>query len=157
MQRDFKTGIVLGLVLVAAVTVWLSTRPSLSPAARVMRARAARPSENPSWQPIRSVAEANSTVGSFSVQSVEVNRSADTASVGAEPRQPDIYDSTVYERDEKIKTQKFHIVRRGETLSAISAQHYGSANKWVKIFNANRSRIRDANRIIPGTKLIIPD
>jgi nucleoid-associated protein YgaU len=157
MQRDFKIGIVLGLVLVAAVTLWLSTRPSLSPEARVMRARAAEPAQDPARQPIPGVVDANLATGSSPVREAEVGQPGETASVSAEPRQQDTYDSTVYEKDEKIKTRKFHIVRRGETLSAISAKYYGSANKWLKIFDANRSRVPDANRIIPGTKLIIPD
>jgi len=52
---------------------------------------------------------------------------------------------------------RFHIVRQGETLSGISREHYGSAGKWRKIFEANRWMLRDAHTIRPGTKLIIPD
>ena len=66
-------------------------------------------------------------------------------------------DYTMYEQPEKIETQKFHIVQRGETLSAISQKYYGSAGKWQKIFDANRQTIQDVNKIQPGTKLIIPD
>jgi LysM repeat protein len=60
-------------------------------------------------------------------------------------------------QSEKIKTQKFHIVRKDQTLSDISRIYYGSPNKWKKIFNANRNIIKDANKINPGIKLIIPD
>jgi len=66
-------------------------------------------------------------------------------------------DLTVYERPEKIKTTRFHIVRKDETLSAISQQYYGSPTKWRQILKANEQAIKDANRIQPGTKLTIPD
>jgi len=57
---------------------------------------------------------------------------------------------------EKIKTQRFHIIRRGETLSEISGLYYDSAGKWQKILDANRDVIKDANKLKTGTKLIIP-
>lgn len=66
-------------------------------------------------------------------------------------------DLTVYEQVEKIRTEKFHIVRHGETLSTISRKYYGSANRWKKILDANRNVISDANKLEPGTKLIIPE
>jgi nucleoid-associated protein YgaU len=58
---------------------------------------------------------------------------------------------------EKIKTQRFHIVRKDQTLSAISRIYYGSANKWQKIVAANRDLIKDPNKLNPGMKLIIPN
>ena len=80
----------------------------------------------------------------------------------AEPNQgpaspPTGIDSTIYERQEKIKTTKFHIVLKNETLSAISQRHYGTPNQWRKIVEANRDTIKNPNKITPGTKLIIPD
>jgi nucleoid-associated protein YgaU len=51
---------------------------------------------------------------------------------------------------------RFHIVRPGETLSAIAQQYYGSSNTWRKILDANKT-LKDANKIAPGTKLIIPE
>jgi nucleoid-associated protein YgaU len=70
---------------------------------------------------------------------------------------PNVPDTTVYERSEPIETTRFHIVRKNETLSAISKQYYGTAHEWNKILEANRDAIIDANKITPGTKLIIPD
>lgn len=62
-----------------------------------------------------------------------------------------------YIQEEKIQTQKFHIVREGENLSVISSKYYGTTNQWKKIFNANRDVISDANKVKTGIKLIIPD
>ena len=82
----------------------------------------------------------------------------------AESRQPTInevqsepMDMSQFVQTEKIKTQRFHIVRKDQTLSAISRIYYGSPNQWKKIVNANRDIIKDPDKIQPGTKLIIPD
>ena len=49
-----------------------------------------------------------------------------------------------------------HTVRKDETLSDISGRYYGSPNKWQKILNANRDKIKDFNKLKPGTRLTIP-
>jgi LysM repeat protein len=58
---------------------------------------------------------------------------------------------------ETITPQRFHVVRKGETLSEISYKYYGSTGKWRKIFEANRGTLKDANTVMSGTKLIIPE
>jgi acetyl esterase/lipase/phage tail protein X len=63
----------------------------------------------------------------------------------------------VHIQPDTISPQRFHIVRKGETLSKISYKYYGSASKWRKIFEANRGTVQDANTVRSGTKLIIPD
>lgn len=63
----------------------------------------------------------------------------------------------VHLQPETIRPQRFHIVRKGETLSEISYKYYGSTGKWRKIFEANRGTVKDANTVRSGTKLIIPD
>ncbi len=74
-----------------------------------------------------------------------------------EPNQTTEIDSTVYEKDEKITTTKYHIVLKDETLSSISQQYYGTPNQWQKIVKANAGTIKDANKITPGIKIIIPE
>ncbi len=66
-------------------------------------------------------------------------------------------DWTAYEQTEKIQTQKFHIIRKRETLSDVARQYYGSPAKWQKIYNANRDIVTNPNAVRPGTKLILPD
>ena len=52
---------------------------------------------------------------------------------------------------------KTHEVQSGETLSAIAKQHYGDANAYQRIFEANRPMLKDADEIYPGQVLIIPE
>lgn len=55
------------------------------------------------------------------------------------------------------KQNQFHMVKKGETLSDISRQHYGTISGWQKIFDANRETIPDSNQLKVGTVLIIPE
>ena len=142
MQKDLKIGLVLGLVLAASAVLWLATRPSLSPIARMSHNYNAVPSQ-----------EIFAIPNDFPANEANI---ADNQSPAIIP-QPELPDSTQYEQTEKIKPQRFHIVREGETLSRISILYYGSAGKWQKILDSNRKTITDANKIKPGTKLIIPD
>ena len=144
MQKDLKIGLALGLVLVASVLLWLATRPSLSPIARMSRIPDAAPAQE-SFEP---ATEANTTDNQ-------------PPAISSQPELPDspegVPDTAKYEQAEKIKTQKFHIVLKKETLSVISQKYYGSPGNWKKILDANRDAIKDPNKLIPGTKLIIPD
>jgi nucleoid-associated protein YgaU len=47
-------------------------------------------------------------------------------------------------------------VQPGDTLSSISADEYGDANLFQRIFHANRNQIADPNLIFPGQTLRIP-
>ncbi len=44
----------------------------------------------------------------------------------------------------------------GDTLGGIAKKYYGSAGKYMKIFEANRNIISDPNKIYPGQKIRIP-
>jgi uncharacterized protein YidB (DUF937 family)/LysM repeat protein len=49
-----------------------------------------------------------------------------------------------------------YTVAAGDTLSKIAKHHYGDANQWPRIFEANRDVLSDPNRIFPGQVLRIP-
>jgi hypothetical protein len=51
---------------------------------------------------------------------------------------------------------RIHVVKPGDTLSAIAAQHYGSAGQFNNIVRANPLLISDPNLIFPGQELKIP-
>jgi nucleoid-associated protein YgaU len=49
-----------------------------------------------------------------------------------------------------------HVVQEGETLSEIAAATLGSSRRWPELVAANRDRIGDPDRVLPGTELRIP-
>ena len=55
----------------------------------------------------------------------------------------------------KEKAEIYEIVS-GDTLGAIAKRYYGSASKYMKIFEANKDIISDPNKIYPGQKIRIP-
>jgi nucleoid-associated protein YgaU len=50
-----------------------------------------------------------------------------------------------------------YTVAAGDNLSKIAKKFYGDANKWKRIFEANRDIIKNADLIKPGQVLKIPD
>ncbi|MEB0205705.1 peptidoglycan-binding protein LysM [Pseudomonas sp. CCC3.1] len=56
-----------------------------------------------------------------------------------------------------VVASRFVVVKKGDTLSAISLQVYGDANKYNKIFEANKPLLKDVNKIYPGQTLRIPE
>ena len=52
---------------------------------------------------------------------------------------------------------KVHEVQSGDTLSSIAKQHYGDANAYQRIFEANRPMLSDPDEIYPGQVIIIPE
>lgn len=133
MQKDLKIGLMLGLAIISVAGLWLATRPSLTPRAQLLDVRDGGP---------RAASADPLVVGRLPVEG-RIKRSRLAAAAHVQP--------------EKIRPERFHIVRQGETLSEISYEYYGSAVKWRKIFDANRRTIKDANVVRAGTKLIIPN
>lgn len=56
-----------------------------------------------------------------------------------------------------VKEARFVVVKKGDTLSAISLTVYGSANQYNKIFEANKPMLSHPDKIYPGQTLRIPD
>ena len=50
----------------------------------------------------------------------------------------------------------FYTVQGGDSLSKIAKEHYGSANKYSVIFEANKPMLTDPDKIYPGQVLVIP-
>jgi LysM repeat protein len=49
-----------------------------------------------------------------------------------------------------------YTVKPGDTLSKISQQFYGDAKQYYRIFEANRDKLTDPDKIRPGQELVIP-
>lgn len=62
--------------------------------------------------------------------------------------------------DETTVTEQHYKVQKtkpADSLWRISAKKYGKGKHWTKIFDANRDKIKDPNKIYPGQDFIIPE
>ena len=53
-------------------------------------------------------------------------------------------------------SKTMYTVKSGDTLSKISREVYGDANKYPVIFEANKPMLSDPDKIYPGQVLYIP-
>lgn len=180
MPKDLKIGLAVGLGLVFVAVLWLATRPSLTPQARL----AAAP---PRRAGIQNLLKADTPKQQTSAQTDPENSTNENQQARIEKRESDIQKTVSIPQNpvtsietpetptspagdalqqsiqneptepERIQTEKFYIVRKNDTLSSISQKYYDTAGQWPKIFDANRNIIPDANKLAIGTKLIIPD
>jgi nucleoid-associated protein YgaU len=51
---------------------------------------------------------------------------------------------------------RYYTVVKGDTLSKIAKQHYGDANKYPQIFEANKPMLTHPDKIYPGQVLRVP-
>ncbi|MDN7141419.1 peptidoglycan-binding protein LysM [Pseudomonas sp. JQ170] len=56
-----------------------------------------------------------------------------------------------------VAAARFVVVKKGDTLSAISLAVYGNANLYNKIFEANKPMLKHPDKIYPGQSLRIPE
>ena len=145
MQKDLKIGMILGLVLVTVTMLWFFAGSNLNPKARILNLRSNREAAAPP-----------ETFGPTQSSEVETGRE-ENRPLPATDNQSQEPEWKKYRQEEKIKTQRFHIISEGETLSEISRKYYDSARKWQKILDANKGVIEDVNKLKPGTKIIIPE
>ena len=50
-----------------------------------------------------------------------------------------------------------HTVKSGDTLSKISKEYYGNPAEYMRVFYANRDKLKDPDQIQVGQQLTIPD
>ena len=157
MHKDLKIGLVLGLILVIFVALRLATNPNLTPRARLQQSHDA----NSRFESLDSTPEsytAQTDNKSAANETINLSATSTKTETTLETKEQTVTEELIANESlKKIQTQKFHIVRKGETLSEIAYKYYGSAAKWNKILDANRSVIKNADKLKPGTKIIIPD
>lgn len=61
--------------------------------------------------------------------------------------------SITYNEPQSART---HVVQQSETLSSIAAHYYNDPQKYIDIYNTNRSFLTSPNMVHPGQRLIIP-
>lgn len=171
MQKDFKIGLVFGAICLLGLLVWLATNKSLSPNARLAKSFGKEQSTEPCAPPVESQPVAYSPAQTIEPQMgvqetfettpealPEIEQVPAPASfVGIEPNMNAPEDPATEPTSPKIKTNRFHIVQKGETLSGISQAIYGTARRWPQILEANKARLEAPEKIRPGMYLIIPE
>ena len=160
MGKDYRIGLVAGSILAGVALLWVATRPSLSP---LPPAPSAQDNDcNPLGGGPLAVLQSPNVPP-------EADKPTGQARVGA-PKTPDgptgqplianspsgVPESPRREKSEPVQAPRFHIVRPGETLSGIAQQYYDSKESWRKILTANEKTLKDANKLAPGMKLVIP-
>lgn len=173
MPRDFKIGMMVGLIMVVGIIIWLSTRDSLSLQARRAQKHQAllhrqTQSNTNEASPVPGAAthraeasgvqQDGAPLPDVSAQSPPSPEPTGTSATPSPAAAVSSQRNDALERERpKIKTTKFHIVRSGDTLSGISQQYYGTVREIKKIVDANPKVLKNPHRILPGMKLTIPD
>lgn len=49
-----------------------------------------------------------------------------------------------------------YVVKKGDTLSLIAKKQYHDGNLWYVVYSENKALLKNANRLVPGTKLHLP-
>jgi len=55
----------------------------------------------------------------------------------------------------KVATKEY-VVQKGDSLWKIAEKELGSGHRWQYLYELNKDRIKNSNRLRPGQKLIIP-
>ncbi len=74
------------------------------------------------------------------------------------PEEEEQEETSVSTEQESVKAKSVtrYTVKKDDTLQKISQQFFGTVKKWNKIYQANKDKIKDPNRIKPGVVLDIP-
>ena len=79
----------------------------------------------------------------------------------ADPKEPDFSDvesgSSSTAPPPATSGGRTYTVVKGDSLSKIAKQFYGSAGQWKKIYEANKDSIKNPDLIYPGQTFRIPD
>ena len=127
MPKDYKYGLLAGVLLAITIAVWLARDPRFSSKTRAIDAYKSSSNKTDSLQFVTPL-----------------------------PQTPPPPKQYVDVSKQQTKTSRFHVVAPGDTVSRISEQYYGSKKEVDKILRANPG-IPDANKLKVGARLVIPD
>jgi nucleoid-associated protein YgaU len=179
MHKDFKIGLIVGLILVIGVIFGLSTRRHLSLQTHLMQSYQNQDTNEPSPE-ISEVATSEvenpipadspnlpATLEATAYESLPTSAPVPLSqtsaypvtaeSTSAPPTQSSITPQISKPVHQTTAPRRYHTVQPGETLSGIAQHYYGSAVKWWKILAANHDILSNPNKIRPGMRLVIPD
>ncbi len=167
MRKDTKIGIFVTLVLGSGVILYLTTLDGMSMDKRILKTQEHNgievipQDEQYSQLPVYDEAVVSDVI---EIRELDEGIAAPEESGEMEVVIPEVVeiryinanrDKTYYEK--QYTTQRFHIVRKGESLWKISKKYYGKGGDWNRIYEANRTLLKKGPASIKeGMKLIIP-
>jgi len=154
MRKEFKIGMFLGLGLVIIGIIYLSTRKGVSTEDRALEQTQHLVGQNLPTMDLNAPPAADANKAAAVAAALDANTLSLT---GSQPIASTTGDLTKLEQSQPVKTQRFYIVHKGDMLSTISQKYYGTTKKVNKIYEANRTVIKDKNSLKPGMKLVIPE
>ncbi len=144
MNKDVKTGMLIGLGLVTVAVVAISIWPGGAVHQRLKRADSKKIDPPPAASTNRiSPPQENASGQSGSAFQEEMQRVAEH--VIGELQQARLEAGPL-----------IHVVAEGETLTHIAQMHYGDVEKWIVIAEANKDVLPNVNLLRPGMRLLIP-
>ena len=113
-------------------------------------------SSYPAWQPPREMPEGSAEYRAALKNEQELKAlEAKEAEVKTEKSVcPDDAAQKEVKAEPEIPTS--YIVRKNDNLWNIAKAIYGKGEKWTVIFEANKEKIKDPNKLKPGLELLIP-
>ena len=113
-------------------------------------------SSYPDWQPPREMPEGSAEYRAALKNEQELKAlEAKEAEVKTEKSVcPDDAAQKEVKAEPEIPTS--YIVRKNDNLWNITKAIYGKGEKWTVIFEANKEKIKDPNKLKPGLELLIP-
>ena len=113
-------------------------------------------SSYPDWQPPREMPEGSAEYRAALKNEQELKAlEAKEAKVKTEKSVcPDDAAQKEVKAEPEIPTS--YIVRKNDNLWNIAKAIYGKGEKWTVIFEANKEKIKDPNKLKPGLELLIP-
>ncbi|MCD6394046.1 MAG: LysM peptidoglycan-binding domain-containing protein [Planctomycetes bacterium] len=144
MNKDVKTGMLIGLGLVIVAVVAISIWPGGTVHQRLRRADGKNVVPPP--------AEITKRI------SPPPESDHDHSGSAFQEEMQRVAEHVIEERQQaRLEAGPLiHVVAEGETLSHIAQMHYGDANKWIAIAEANKGVLPRVNLLRPGMRLLIP-
>ena len=92
------------------------------------------------------------------VEEVMIPYSGPPQETGAKPLEEGKY---IIEKEEKLESSlkvstREYTIKSGDTLSKIAKEQLGGAHRWRYLYEINKDRIKDPNKLKAGKKIIIP-
>jgi nucleoid-associated protein YgaU len=160
MHRDFKIGLIVGLVLLIVAMIWIAGHESLSTHARLAREQSISYPPADTQKPVVPAAPIEEQPIAVAPPVEEPLPIESDTKIATEPifsRPVDIPPEPEPQVQPEPKEEPlYHVVAEGQSLSTIAKIHYGSSAQWKRILDANPTVVRDAHKLRPGMRLLIP-